>query len=464
MVHGARKFKVVGLFGAYLLLALATIWLVAGSAESSAVLRIDQRATLERLRRDLARVDSGAADSGLGASLGEAESGTSILPGAEIREVNEIVKSGDTLPAIFHRLGIADGDVTHWMTAAKRHRSLVDLEPAHALAFLLPRGTDRLAALQYEIADDAVLVLHEDHGAITGRVERLPSLAVAQVVAGTIESSFYASARRAGVPDSVISRFVDIFGWDVDFRCDVRRGDSFRISYETEDPDANPPATTQRIVAAELIVQGRVWRAVRFEAEDEGPRYYSPEGRPYGRAFLRYPLEFSRISSIFADARMHPILRIVRPHHGVDFAAPFGTPIRAIGAGTVSMAHWDGGFGRTVRIDHGVGLSSQYSHMSKIAQGIHAGVRVKAGQVIGTVGATGLATGPHCHFALWRNGTYIDPLTAELPAAPPLDQRLLAEFTRTRDERLAELLGTAATDRLASGRRVTDEPRAEPNG
>ncbi len=464
MVHGARKFKVVGLFGAYLLLALATIWSVAGSAESSAVLKIDQRATLERLRRDIARVESGAGDFGLGSSLSESESVTSVLPGAEIREVNEIVKSGDTLPAIFHRLGLADGDVTRWMTAAKRHRSLVDLEPAHSLAFLLPRGTDRLAALQYEIADDAVLVLREDHGAITGHVERLPLTPVVQVVAGTIESSFYASARRAGVPDSVISRFVDIFGWDMDFRSDVRRGDSFRISYEAEDPSAKPPAATRRIFAAELTAQGRAWRAVRFEAEDESPRYYSPEGRPYGRAFLRYPLEFSRISSIFTDARMHPVLGVVRPHHGVDFAAPIGTPIRAIGAGTVSMAQWDGGFGRTVRIDHGVGLSSQYSHMSKIAQGIHAGARVKAGQVIGTVGATGLATGPHCHFALWRNGTYIDPLTAKLPASPPLDQRFFAEFTRTRDERLAELLGAASTDRLASGQRVTDEPRAEPHG
>jgi murein DD-endopeptidase MepM/ murein hydrolase activator NlpD len=340
----------------------------------------------------------------------------------------------------------------------------VNLYPAHAFAFLLPRGTDRLAALQYEIADDVVLILREDHGAITSDVQRLSSSPVVRIVVGTIESSFYASARRAGVPDTVISRFVDIFAWDVDFRSDLRRGDSFRISYETEDPDANPRATTQKIVAAELIVQGRVWRAVRFEAEDEGPRYYSPEGRPYGRAFLRYPLEFSRISSIFTDARMHPILGVVRPHRGVDFAAPIGTPIRAIGAGKIRMARWDGGFGRTVRIDHGDGLSSQYSHMNTIAHGIRVGAAVRAGQVIGTVGATGLATGPHCHFALWKGGAYVDPLTAKLPVSAPLDERLFAEFARTRDDRLAELSGKGSGVRLVSSGRASGEPRAEPHG
>ena len=147
---------------------------------------------------------------------------------------------------------------------------------------------------------------------------------------------------------------------------------------------------------------------------------------------------------------MHPILRAVRPHPGVDFAAPIGTPIRAIGAGKIVMARWDGGFGRTLRIDHGFGLSSQYSHMNAFAPDIHAGARVEMGHAIGTVGVTGFATGPHCHFALWRNGAYVNPLTAKLPASAPLDRRFQAQFIRARDEQLAELSGDARVYSVAS--------------
>ena len=454
MGPGARTSIVAGSLGVYALAVLSAVCGVAGLAESSALFRIDRQATLDRLAREIARIHPGI-------PTPVEPSSSEVQIQSELREVKEVVKAGDTLPAILERLGVRDADVTNWTSAATTYRSLGKLQPQHALAFLLPRGSDRLEGLQYEIAADAVLVLRNERGSIRGRVERVPSPTRVQIIAGEIESSFYASARRAGAPDAVISRFVDIFGWDVDFRSDLRPGDSFRIGYEAEDASENSRAARKTVVAAELIVRGKAWRAVLFEGEDEGARYYSPEGRPYGRAFLRYPLEFSRISSIFTDARMHPILGVVRPHLGVDFAAPRGTPIRAIGAGRVRFARWEGGFGRTVRIDHGGGISSQYSHMNTFARGLREGTSVDIGEVIGTVGATGLATGPHCHFALWRNGAYVDPLRAKLPLSDPLEKRFISKFARVRDERLAQLSGTATDDPLASARNDISEPQAD---
>ncbi len=450
-----RRWKSFALLGVHFLFAISLTWLVAGSAESSREFKVDQQATLEGLRRQIESTDTSvgpqsAEQSSREASPAALERGEGASSATNVREITETVKPGDTLELILRRLGVSDGDVTYWSAASKLHPSLARLEPEHDLVFLLPRGTDRVAGLQYEMAPDAVLVMRKEGRTIAGHVERSPFQPTVRIVSGVIESSLYAAAKREGVPDSVISSLVDIFGWDVDFRSDLRRGDTFRISYEAPDSSANPKLRSQRIIAAELNVRGKVWRAVYFEAEDDGGRYYSSEGRPYGRAFLRYPLEFSRISSVFTDARMHPILRTVRPHLGVDFAAPIGTPIRAIGAGKIVMARWDGGFGRTVRIDHGFGLSSQYSHMNAFAPDIHEGARVEMGHAIGTVGVTGLATGPHCHFALWRAGAYVNPLTAKLPASAPLDRRFQAQFIRARDEQLAELSGDARVYSVAS--------------
>ena len=228
------------------------------------------------------------------------------------------------------------------------------MQPGRHFAFLLPSGTDQLAGLQYEVSPEATLVMRKDGDEITAQVERLPRMVDTRVVSGVIESSLYAAAARRGVPDSVISSLVDIFGWEIEFSSDLESGDTFRVAYE-EKRDAVGRAQGGRVIAAEVVVGGKRWDAVYFEDADDGGSYYTPEGKPFGRAFLRYPLEFTRITSQFTSSRFHPLLGISRPHLAVDFAAPIGTPVRAIASGRVVYAGWNGGSGRYIRIDHGSG-------------------------------------------------------------------------------------------------------------
>ncbi len=406
-----------------------SVVVAATSAESSAGAPPDRRAAIASLRREVEKAWS--AD-------------------GPLREVRDRVAAGDTLESMLLRLGLGPDEVTRWSATSKQYASLVRLEPDGELSFLLPSGTDRLAGLGVAIAPGATLLLRRDGDEFHSWLDRGPETAELRVAEGTIESSLYAAAKGAGVPDAVISTMVDVFGWDVDFSADLQPGDTFRVSYDLGDP-ASGARARPRVRVAELSAAGKRWQAVYYEPPGHAGRYYSPEGRAYGRAFLRYPVEYARITSPFAAARMHPILGVRRPHLGIDFASPIGTPIRAIGAGTVTRAGWDGGFGRSVRIEHASGLSSQYAHMSAIAEGIRVGARVEMGDVIGAVGATGLATGPHCHFALWRNGAYVNPLTARIPEAAPLDGASLREFAAYRDGALAALdRGTRHVAREAS--------------
>jgi len=404
------------------------------SADSSASFAIDNRAVLAALKRRITASDSRpqpvAHSEAPPAAAEMAPAGDAAA--VELREVREIVHRGDTLGGILRRVGVNADEVTRWSATTRRHASLGRLQLGHRFTFLLPSGTDRLAGLQYEISPESTLVMREDGDDITAQVERLPRIVETRTVNGVIESSLYSAATRRGVPDSVISAFVDIFGWEIDFSSDLHAGDTFRVVYE-EKRDVSGRTDGGRVEAAELNVGGKRWAAIFFEADDDGGGYYTPEGRSFGRSFLRYPLEFTRISSQFTSSRFHPILGINRPHLGVDFAAPMGTPVRAIGAGRVVYAGWKGGSGRYVRIDHGSGIESSYSHLQAIASEVRPGTRVQVGQRIGAVGASGLATGPHLHFALYRDGVYVNPMSAKLPASPPLPSRYLREFARVRD-------------------------------
>jgi murein DD-endopeptidase MepM/ murein hydrolase activator NlpD len=289
------------------------------------------------------------------------------------------------------------------------------------------------------VSPGATLVMREEGERIVSSVERLPRMVDVRVVSGTIETSLYAAAVKNGVPEHVVSAIADILGWDIDFATALRRGDSFRVAYEDVHDGNGGRMPEGKVLAVELDAEKAFLRAVYYEAGDGGGHYYSPDGHPFGRTFLRYPVEFTRISSQFSHSRFHPVLRVRRPHLGVDFAAPMGTPVRSIAAGKVRYAGWKGANGRFVKIDHGDGLESSYSHLKRIAPGVRPGARIHMGQVIGAVGATGLATGPHLHFALYRNGVYVNPMRAALPAPPPLSAELMAGFERARDELLAQL-------------------------
>jgi len=248
---------------------------------------------------------------------------------------------------------------------------------------------------------------------------------------GTIKSSLYAAGYTAQLSDATIKQLEDIFRWDVDFGRDLRVGDSFSLVYEQLETDGRIVPGGD-VLAAEFINQGTRYRAVRYENAAGESDYYTPDGVSLRKAFLKTPVEFSRISSVFNPNRKHPVLNTIRAHRGVDYAAPSGTHVYAAGAGRVKFRGVNGGFGNLVEISHANGIVTRYGHLSGFASGLKTGAHVDQGQLIGYVGKTGLATGPHLHFEFIENGKTIDPqkaLRRSKPGEPvPADERARFEL------------------------------------
>jgi murein DD-endopeptidase MepM/ murein hydrolase activator NlpD len=310
--------------------------------------------------------------------------------------------------------------------------------------YTLSLGPDSyLAGFSYEIDELRTLRVERSNHSLAATVEERSFDLATKLVRGEIATSLFAAVNDAGEGDTLALQLADIFAWDVDFHTELRPGDTFRIAVEELSLDGKP-VREGRILAAELLRGARRLQAVWFDTVD-GPGYYTPSGRPLRKAFLRSPLKFTRISSGFTHARLHPILGIMTPHLGIDYAAPTGTPVLASADGLVSLAGIYGGFGEAVRLRHANGYETLYGHLSRIL--VRPGQRVFQGQVIGNVGATGLATGPHLDYRMSRNGVFLNPLTVELPPAEPIPDRERPSFDVVRDRDL-QLLGTgpAASD------------------
>ena len=264
---------------------------------------------------------------------------------------------------------------------------------------------------------------------------------------GQIDSSLFLAGQAAGLPDKTIMEMAEIFGWDVDFALDIRRGDQFFIIYE-ELYKNDGKVRNGSILAAEFTNQGRSIRAVRYTDNNGRSHYYSPEGDSMRKAFLRTPVEFSRISSRFGK-RKHPVLSTVRNHNGVDYAARTGTPIKVTGDGRIEFAGHKGGYGKAVVVRHGGVYTTLYAHMSNLAKGIKNGKSVRQGQIIGYVGSSGLATGPHLHYEFRVRGVHRNPLKVELPKAASIAAEYLQDFQdQTRE--LALQLDSLASTQVAS--------------
>ena len=277
---------------------------------------------------------------------------------------------------------------------------------------------------------------------------------------GVVNGSLWNSAAGAGMDPQIITSLTEIFGWQVDFHREVQRGDRWRLTVERFYSEGKPVRLGE-IIAAEYDNDGNINTAVL--APDEG-QYYTPEGNSLRRMFLRSPLRFARITSGFNAHRFHPILRIAKPHLGVDYGAASGTPIMAVGAGTVAFAAYHGASGNTVTLRHNSVYSTHYKHLSRFAAGVHPGARVKMGQIIGYVGRTGLATGPHLHFELHANGRYVDPSGIRLPTADPLPAKQLASFKAVANKALSELPPWSAgllTDAGRAARHSDDDEKSQ---
>jgi murein DD-endopeptidase MepM/ murein hydrolase activator NlpD len=338
----------------------------------------------------------------------------SVARPAPARQVVLPIARGDTLEALLGRDGIARGEAARWQRAARPLADLHRLVGGRQLQ--LERAADgSLLTLRYELdGEERVVVEADARGRLTARREPLPVRVRTIGTRATVGRSIKDAALRAGIPEPVISQLVDLLGSRLDFKEDVHRGDRFGVLWEQRATPDGRLLRPGRIVAVEYEGRSESVAAYLFGDGDE-PTYVDAEGYPLGGAPLRYPLEFSHITSAFSDARMHPILHRDRPHLGIDLAAPSGTPVRAIGSGTVQFSGVQSGFGNHLEIDHGGGFVSAYSHLERFAPEIGAGRPVRRGQLIGWVGQTGLATGPHLHFAIFDDGQYVDPLTIKYP-------------------------------------------------
>lgn len=255
---------------------------------------------------------------------------------------------------------------------------------------------------------------------------------------GRIEHSLYEAGQAIGLPDTLIRKLADIFGWDIDFALDLRAGDSFSVIYE-QGYWFGRKIVDGPIVAAEFINQGDVYRAVGFRNEAGRLVYYTPTGHNLKRPFLRTPVRFSPVSSRFSQSRYHPILKLWRAHTGVDYAAAVGTPVRVTAAGTVASIGWNGGYGRAILVQHAGPYSTLYAHLSRYRRGLRVGSQVEQGEVIGYVGESGLATGPHVHYEFRVNGQYRNPLTYDFPEGDSVAPDQRAEFLRSAHEWVAQL-------------------------
>lgn len=263
--------------------------------------------------------------------------------------------------------------------------------------------------------------------------EIVPSYVVRKeerVVSGVITSSLVEAARRVNVPFEVVDDFVDMFGEKIDFRRDLQPGDSFSAIYSQDRRSDGTWIGPARLMGASLRNNGKVKSVVRHYQQNGKFADFDETGFQMGQQFLRYPVQFTRVSSVFSDARLHPVLGIRRPHNGVDFAAPVGTPVRAVGDGIVESAGFFGDAGIMVKIKHDSTYSTAYLHLSKIAPGVKKGSRISRGDLIGNVGMTGLTSGPHLHFSLYIGGKYVDPMKAKLPLVASKQDPKIAQIVK----------------------------------
>jgi murein DD-endopeptidase MepM/ murein hydrolase activator NlpD len=261
---------------------------------------------------------------------------------------------------------------------------------------------------------------------------------------GEIKSTLYAATDAAGLSDPVANQMAEIFGGDIDFHHDLRKGDRFTVVYEMTYSNGEA-IRSGRILAAEFINQGHIYSTVYFQTDSSHGDYYTQDGKSMHKAFLRSPLEFSRVSSGFSLSRLHPVLNTWRAHKGVDYAAPTGTKVKVTADGVVALVGKQGGYGNVIMVNHQGKYTTVYGHLSHFAAGLHRGQRVSQGEVIGYVGMTGLATGPHLHYEFKIDGTQRDPLRVALPDAAPISaaqKSAFLESTRELNERLAMLRNT----------------------
>ncbi|MBN1378236.1 MAG: peptidoglycan DD-metalloendopeptidase family protein [Gammaproteobacteria bacterium] len=363
-----------------------------------------------------------------------------------------IVKPGHNLAIICSRAGIKAGEVHAMMQLGNSVSSLQKLHPNEKILLkILPDGT--LAALQYDIDQSERLLVtrnqnpQSDQPLFKAEIIKRPLEIRTTHASGEIEDSLYLAALKAGLSHQITGELASLFGWDIDFTQQVRRGDRFTVIYDDYYRDGEKlddakglgsVLSLPRIVAAEFINDGKIFRALRYTDPAGKTDYYTPDGNNIRKTFMRNPID-ARITSPFNLKRFHPILHKTHPHLGVDYGAPTGTPIRATGDGKVVFKGTKGGYGRMIIIQHGQRYSTVYGHMSKYAGNTARGRKIKQNQVVGYVGQSGLATGPHLHYEFRIDGVHRNPLTVKFPSVAPIPEKFKNNFKEKTRTQLAQL-------------------------
>ena len=343
----------------------------------------------------------------------------------EIKWKNVEVQKGQSLSNIFDSLNLSQSLLYKIIHFDKSTKQLTKIYPGAVISFDIS-DQGEFKKLKYNISEQQELIVSlEDSEISTSTIEHDVEIQV-QTSNGVITNSLFNAGKNAGLTDSMVMKLANIFAWDIDFVLDIREGDSFSLIYEKIYQDGEF-LRDGKIIAASFSNQGDVYKAVAFD-DGEGYSYYNPEGRNMKKAFLRAPLNFSYISSNFNPKRFHPVQKRVKPHRGIDYAAPVGTPVYAAGDGSVIRSSYDKFNGNHVFIQHPNGITTKYLHFTK--RNVKQGQRVKQGQVIGTVGATGLVSGAHLHYEFVLNGVHRNPRTVELPKASPLAKNKMPEYLK----------------------------------
>jgi murein DD-endopeptidase MepM/ murein hydrolase activator NlpD len=347
------------------------------------------------------------------------------------------VKSGDSLAGIFARLDIPPVQLHELLEQGGAAGNLKRIYPGQTLRLMTSKD-EGLLKLSYQIDQLSSLEISRDGKDFDISTTHLTPERREITTSGVIDSSLFVAAQKAGLADKMTMELAGIFAWDVDFALDIRKGDRFTVLYDELYLDGEDIGGGN-ILAAEFVNQGKHYQAIRYTDVSGKTDYYSPDGKSMRKTFLRTPVEFSRISSRFSLGRKHPILNRIRAHKGVDYAAAYGTPIKATGNGKIVHRGKKGGYGNTIIIQHGSQYSTLYAHMSKYRGGLKVGSKVTQGETIGYIGSSGLATGPHLHYEFLVNGAHRDPLKVKLPGADPLNKKYLDDFHAKAESLLAQM-------------------------
>jgi len=335
-----------------------------------------------------------------------------------------VIARGDSLDQLFRGHSLRSADLAAMVALPEAKSYLAKLRPGDEIRIL--REGDRVLSLSREINAELELLITRGESGFAAKTLELEIETRTVGAHGTIRSSLFEAAMEAGLSDNTTMEMAGIFQWDIDFIQDVREGDNFTVVYEEKWRDG-VKLGNGNIVAAEFVNRGKSYRAARYVNAQGDVGYFTPEGRSVRRAFIRAPVDFTRISSNFNPNRRHPVLNSIRAHRGVDYAAPTGTPVKAAGDGKVQFRGVNGGYGNAIVLQHGGNITTLYGHLSRFGS-FRQGSRVKQGDIIGYVGKSGLATGPHLHYEYRIDGVHRNPRTVPLPAADPVPSEYRGDF------------------------------------